>query len=301
MPEKTARSGDVELWTEGVGRPVDAPVLLIMGANASAKHWPPEFVSMLVAGGRFVLRYDHRDTGRSTRRDFARHPYAVADLAADAVAVLDAWALESAHVVGLSMGGTVGQILALDHRRRLRTLTLMCTAALDVDFAGNVGRALRGEPSPDGLPTPDPAILRVLVRRAEPVADRAAEVARRVDEWRALSGGEVPFVEEDFRRLEEDAIDHAGTHVQPIAHAFAAPFPVSRGKELRGVTTPTLVIQGMLDPLNPPPHGRHLADLIPGARLVEVPGLGHSLPKAFHREVAGLILEHTAGDLQTGR
>ncbi|MCU0722431.1 MAG: alpha/beta fold hydrolase [Planctomycetes bacterium] len=295
MPVKTVRSGDVELWTESAGDPADAPVLLIMGANASGKHWPPGFVALLAAGGRFVVRYDHRDTGRSTRRDFAAHPYAVAGLAADAVAVLDGWGLDSAHVAGLSMGGTLGQILALDHRPRLRTLTVMCTAALDVDFAGNVGRALRGEPSPDGLPTPDPAILRVLARRAEPVADRAAEVARRVEEWRALSGGELPFVEDDFRRWEEAAIDHAGSRAQPVAHAFAAPFPVSRGKELRGVTTPTLVVQGMLDPLNPPPHGRHLADLIPGARLVEITGLGHSLPTAFHRRVADLILEHTAG------
>ena len=78
-------------------------------------------------------------------------------------------------------------------------------------------------------------------------------------------------------------------------HAFAAPFPVSRGKELRGVTTPTLIIQGMLDPLNPPPHGRHLAELIPGARLVEIGDMGHALPTAVHRRIADLILAHTGG------
>jgi pimeloyl-ACP methyl ester carboxylesterase len=97
-----------------------------------------------------VIRYDHRDTGCSTHRDFQKNPYAVADLAKDAVAVLEGYGIDRAHAVGLSMGGSIGQILAIDHRERLLTLTVIMTAALDVDFVGNIGRALRGEISPDG-------------------------------------------------------------------------------------------------------------------------------------------------------
>ena len=293
MTVKIIRAGELELWTEGLGDPAHAPLLLIMGANASGMYWPDEFLVMLVSGGRFVIRYDHRDTGRSTHRDFHEHPYTLADLAKDAVAVLAGHGIDRAHVVGLSLGGTIGQILAVEHRKRLLTLTVMLTAALDVDFVGNVGRALRGEPSRDGLPTPDPRVLQVLARRGEPSRDREAELRRRVAEWRALSGPELPFVESEFRRWEERAITHAGTHLQPTAHAFATPFAVERGGELRNVTTPTLVIQAPRDPLNPPPHGRHLAEMIPGARLAEIPGMGHALPSAVHRQLADLILEHT--------
>ncbi len=293
MTAKIVTTGELELWTEALGDPAHPPLLLIMGANTSALGWPDELIALLVSGGRFVLRYDHRDTGRSSQRDFQQHPYSVADLASDAVAVLDGHGLERAHLLGLSLGGSIGQILAIEHRERLRTLTVMMTAALDVDFAGNIGRALRGEPSPDGLPTPDPRVLQALARRGEPGRDREAELEWRVEEWRLLSGGGLPFIESEFRRWEEKAIAHAGTHQQPTAHALAAPFPVERGAELRTITTPTLVIQAPHDPLNPPPHGRHLAELIPGARLVELPGMGHALPSAVHRPLAELILEHT--------
>jgi len=294
MSERLVGSSEVELWTEDFGSPADPPLLLIMGANASALAWPDPFVELLAAGGRHVVRYDHRDTGQSTRRDFAQHPYTLNDLAADAVRVLDGWGFASAHVVGLSLGCTLGQLLVLDHRERVRTLTVLCGAAVDVDFVGNLQRSLRGEPSPDGLPTPDRAVLEVLGRRAQPATSREEELDRRVAEWRALSGDAVAFDAAEFRRWEERAIDHAGTWAQPFAHALATTVPLSRGAELRTVSTPTLVIQAMRDPLNPPPHGRHLADLIPGARLAEIPGMGHALPSAIHQTLAQQILEHTS-------
>ncbi|WNG45948.1 alpha/beta fold hydrolase [Archangium minus] len=293
MAERKVVSGEVELWSEDFGDPRDPALLLIMGANASGVTWPEEFISLLVAGGHRVIRYDHRDTGRSTYRDFTRYPYSVTDLARDAVSVLDGHGVQRAHVVGLSMGGTLGQVLALDHRERLLTLTVMLTAALGVDFVGNMERASKGQPTLDGLPTPDPRVLAVLARRSEPVRDRASELDRRVAEWRALSGDKLPFDASEFRRYEERVIDHAGSLVQPSAHALATPVPLVRGAELRGITTPTLVIQGGQDPLNPPPHGLHLAQSIPGARLVELPNMGHALPSAIHQPLADAILEHT--------
>ncbi|AUS81784.1 alpha/beta hydrolase [Actinoalloteichus sp. AHMU CJ021] len=283
----------MELWTESIGDPANPPVLLVAGANSSALGWPDEFVARLVDGGRRVLRYDHRDTGRSTTRPFSDAPYPVARLAEDALGVLDGWGLRSAHVVGLSLGSTLGQLLALDHPERLRGLTLMLGAALDVDFVGNLRRAHTGEPDPGGLPLPRRDVLDVLARRAEPPSDRAAALDRRVEEWRALAGPSV-FDAAEFRRWEERAIEHAGTLEQPSAHGAAEPVPTERGRELRGVRVPTLVVQGELDPLNPPPHGRHLADLIPGAVLWEVAGLGHALPGALHGVLADRILAHTA-------
>ncbi|HEY8372245.1 MAG TPA: alpha/beta fold hydrolase [Pseudonocardiaceae bacterium] len=293
MAERMVQVGDVQLWTEELGDPTAPPLLLIMGANTSAMGWPDELVTLLVDGGLRVIRYDHRDTGRSTRRDFAAHPYSVADLAEDALGVLDAYGIEAAHVLGLSLGGTIGQLLALDHRERLLTLTVTMTCALDVDFAGNWMRALAGEPSPDDLPTPEPAVVRaVTAARAEPATDRETELEQRVAVWRALAGTALPFDPEEFRRWEERDIDHSGTLQPPTAHSLATPVPRERGAELTGVTTPTLVIQGMEDPLNPPPHGQHLADLIPTARLVEIPGMGHALSGPVHQPFAEAVLTH---------
>lgn len=297
MPEKMVRAGshEVELWTEMSGRSgqaFDPVILLVMGANASGLVWPDELVQRLVAAGYRVLRYDHRDTGRSTKRDFAAHPYSVADLAADAVAVLDGHGVATADVVGFSMGGTIAQVLAIEHRERLRTVTLMATAALDVDFVGNLQRALAGEPSPDGLPTPDAAAVRALALRAREPRTLEEAIERRVAEWRVLAGDELPFDAEEFRERERRAIEHARTFEQPRAHALAAPVPLERGAELRHVTTPTLVVQAGRDPLNPAPHGRHLAELIPGARLVEIAGMGHALPGAVLGQLADAILGH---------
>ncbi len=295
MTVRVVRAADVDLWSESIGDTSDPVVLLVAGANATAMMWPDEFVHALARRGLRVIRYDHRDTGRSTKRPFHAAPYTIHDLAGDAVAILDGWDVERAHVVGFSLGGTIGQLLALDWPHRLLTLTVMCTAALDIDFAGNIARAMAGEASVDGLPLPDRSVLEVLTRRAEPGRDRARELDRRVAEWRALAGGSVAFDAAEARRWEERAIDHTGELEVATPHALAQPVPTKRGAELHRVRVRTLVVQAMLDPLNPPPHGRHLAELIPGASLVELEQLGHSLPAALHRTVIDTIIEHISG------
>jgi pimeloyl-ACP methyl ester carboxylesterase len=198
--------------------------------------------------------------------------------------VLEGYDIDAAHVVGASMGGIIGQLLALDHRDRLRTLTVMISAALDVCFLDHAG----------GLPTPDQQVMnKVMAMLTEPAADREAELDRRIGMWRMLAGDVLAFDAQEFRKWEERAIDHAGDLTSTTAHAMAALTPLTRGAELSGITTPTLVIQGSQDPINPPPHGRHLAESIPGARLVEIPGMGHALPTAIHRPLAEAILAHT--------
>ncbi|MGP4016028.1 alpha/beta fold hydrolase [Saccharopolyspora sp. 5N708] len=289
MPDRHITTPDgLLLWSQSHGDPTDPTVLLIMGANTNAMGWPDKFVNALTAHRLHVLRYDHRDTGRSTHLDLTG--YSLADMARDAIAVLDGHGIATAHVVGLSMGGTLGQLLALDHRDRLRTLTLMCTAALDVDFAEAIRRGIEGEPT--DLPTPTPQIITAMAHRTDPAPDRDTALRHRIAEWRLLVGSEIPFDETEYRRWENAAIDHAGSYQQPGAHAFATPVPTERGAELRHVSTPTLVVQGPLDPINPPPHGQHLADLIPGARCVSIPGLGHALPAALHSRIIATITDH---------
>lgn len=291
MPEKFVAVEGRSLWSQSAGPENADTILLISGANASALMWPNEFIDLLVLKGYRVIRYDHRDTGRSTFLDFNAAPYAVEDLASDAVAILDAWKVNKAHVVGLSMGATIGQVLALDHPHRLHSLTLMCGAALDVDFVGNIGRVFSGESSLDGLPLPDKKVLEALASRATPSENEQKELERRVQEWRLLSGEKLEFDAADFRQREQRCIDHAGTWLQPANHGMATPVALARGQELRQVRVPTLVIQGSEDPLNPPPHGKHIADLLPHAHLVEIDGLGHCLPKALLSKIVDVIVK----------
>jgi pimeloyl-ACP methyl ester carboxylesterase len=269
------------LWAEATGDRSAEVLLLVMGANASGLTWPDALVDRLAQRHR-VIRYDHRDTGRSTRA-FDEHPYPIVDLATDALAVLDAHGAERAHLVGMSLGGFLVQLLLLDAPDRALSATLLCTGALEVADAPE-------------LPGPPPELLALWEHLGEP-RDREAELAFKVEHWRLLSGaarGGV-FDASEFRALEERILDHAGHDGPAVAHALADPSNMERGAELASVRTPTLVIEAPLDPVYPPPHAQHLASLIPYARLVSVPRLGHALPSALVPDVAAAILTHTEG------
>ncbi|MFS8097691.1 alpha/beta fold hydrolase [Lentzea alba] len=280
MTERVVETGEVRLWSEDLGDPAATPIFLIMGANASAMGWPEEFVGLLLDGGHRVIRYDHRDTGKSTTVPDATYDFA--DLTQDAVAVLDAHGVESAHVVGVSMGGLIGQLLAVDHPERLRSLTLAITGSLDM---GSTEEAQdQGE-----------RISR-MIALAEPGADEESELARRVALWRVLHGDVLPFDAAQYRRLEERAIAHAGTFLPATGHVRLGATALPRGADdLRKAETPTLILQGGQDPFYPLGFGRHLANLLPNARLREFEGLGHSLPAAMHPVLAEAILEHVRG------
>jgi len=288
--------GAASLWARRDG-PRDAPcIILVAGANASHLMWPDEFCDLLIAEHFSVIRYDHRDTGKSTRFEFPLEAYTLTDLSEDIIAVLDGFAISRAHVVGLSMGGTLVQATVLDHPTRFTTATVLLTAALDVDFAGNIARAYSGESAVDGLPTPRREVLDVLSQRATPSKSLDEELARRTREWIALSGEKALLRPSEFHQRELRAIEHAGTVAQTTHHALAQPIPLSRGGELSQITVPFLIIQGGQDPLNPPPHGRHLASLIPSATFLEIPELGHSLPSSLHEQVIAAIVAHIHGN-----
>lgn len=174
-----------------------------MVANASGPAWPDPLVERLAERHR-VVRYDHRDTGRSTWA-FDEHPYAIADLAEDAVAVLDGLAVERAHV-GMSMGGTLVELLLLDHPERLVTATLMCTSALGAGLAA-------GDSAPAAdLPGPDPRLLAMWEHMADP-RDVEAELDWRVVHWRLLNGDVLAFDPGEFRTMAGDQVRLTGTTV----------------------------------------------------------------------------------------
>ncbi|MFE0134198.1 alpha/beta fold hydrolase [Streptomyces sp. NPDC059037] len=271
----------VRLWTERRGAP-DAPaLLLVMGAQASGLGWPEPLVEALAAHHQ-VIRYDHRDTGRSTSA-FDERPYPITDLAQDAIAVLDGLGIDRAHMVGMSLGGMLTQLLLADHPERVLSATLIGTCALSTTpYKAPDGTEI---PVPD-LPGISPQILDLWSR---PVEDKGveAELDRRVEHWSALNGTELPFDADYFRALERRIITHTGTHVVSTAHARADDANMLRTKDLATTQVPTLIISATAEPVFPPPHPQHLSQAIAGARLTEIPGMGHALPP----EVLGPLTE----------
>ena len=181
------------------------------------------------------------------------------------------------------------QLLLLDHPNRLLSATVFATSAL--------GAGLAADPNDDerpALPEPNPKLMQFCQHLTDR-RDRAGELTWRVEHWRILAGSWLAFDADEFRRLEERIMNHAGLHDNPAAHARAAATGLNRAAELACVCTPMLVIEAPEDPINPPPHATHIARLIPSAQLVTVPGMGHALGAAVVGLICQAVLAHTNG------
>ncbi|OII70698.1 MULTISPECIES: alpha/beta fold hydrolase [unclassified Streptomyces] len=279
----------VSLWVEETGDAQAPPLLLVMGAAASGLAWPDALVDALAVRHR-VIRYDHRDTGRSTW-SFEEEPYAVADLAGDALAVLDALGVERAHLVGMSMGGLLVQLLMADHPERVATAVLLGTGALS---STPYVRPDGTRTPPGELPHMDARVMEMWAQRGSEQLDMEAELAWRVAHWQLIGGDEIPFGEAEARALELRIIEHTGHHRAGTAHAQADPSGLDRTEALARNEVPTLVLESPADIVWPPVHAHHTAQVIGAARLVRIPGMGHALPAPVVAPLAAAVLEHTA-------
>ncbi|MFC7382737.1 alpha/beta hydrolase [Sphaerisporangium rhizosphaerae] len=289
---------NVTIWSEEFGAESDTPILLIMGSMSQGILWPDELVGRLTAGGRRVIRYDHRDTGMSGTVDFAAAPYTWDDIKNDVYRVMDAHGLESAHLVGHSAGGLLAQFVAVERPERVRSLTVIGSSPLGGGEGQVLMRALTGQPQPEGsLPEPAPEFVsfyRALMA-APPPQDRRALIDGMIAEQRVLHGTGLPFDDDAARRLQERIHDRARDLSAVANHRLAAAAkadfePVG---VLHQVKAPTLVIEGSHEPVKPG-HGAIIAERIPGARLMIVAGMGHTLPPEAYEELAAAILAHTA-------
>lgn len=281
MAEQVLAVDGVELCVEVFGSPGDPAVLLIAGGAQSMVWWEDEFCRLL-ADGRFVVRYDHRDTGRSTSSPAGHPSYGAAELATDPLRVLDALRLPDAHLVGLSMGGGVAQVLAVTRPERVRTLTLISTTPV-------------GPPGGGALPGPAPQVAATFsAPEPEPDwADRDAVLRYRVEVERPYAGT-LGFDEPRVRRLAAREVDRTADMAASLTNHFL--LDDGPPADARDIGAPTLVLHGTADPLFPVEHGRALARLVPGARIVELSGVGHEQPPPQRWDVAvPAILGHTAG------
>jgi len=284
--ERFVASGPLRLWTEAVGDPSLPAVLMVMGSAAQGISCPDAMVERLLERGVQVIRFDHRDTGRSSVVDFDAHPYTIGDMARDCLAVLDGHGLASAHVAGASLGGMIAQWVGVHAPHRVRSLTVMSSSPMGHDPSPVWARAQAGEPAdPDDLPPPSPEYL------AHVAAGLAPGVASDVALFRVFNGPVRPFDEAAARAMLELAVSRASDPAAAANHHRAVCIEdPSLLAPLSSITAPTSIVHGDQDPVYPLGHGEALAAAVPGAVLHVVPGMGHVMTSpGLPEEVADLI------------
>ncbi len=286
----TCKSNGIELCYETFGDDTDPALLLVMGLGGQMISWDEDFCHALVDRGFFVIRFDNRDVGLSSKIDakggnflesFAKaqqgeavdSAYTLVDMAADATGLLDHLGIDKAHVVGASLGGMIAQTIAIEFPERVSSLTSIMSTT--------------GEPEV-GQPTPE-AMGRLLV---SPPSTRAEAIESSVAGSRVI--GSPDHFDEDRARLKAaQSYDRAFTPAGTARQLLAVLASGSRADRLRTLDVPTLVIHGDVDPLVTPSGGHRTAELVPGAELLIVEGMGHDLPPALWPQVVEAITANT--------
>lgn len=287
--ERFAQIGAVELCYETLGPDDAPPLLLVMGLGSQMIFWEDEFCALLLDAGYRVIRFDNRDNGRSTifrdappptlrqlvLRDPRASPYRLEDLAADATGLLDHLEIERAPVVGVSMGGMIVQLMAINHPERVSSLvSIMSTTGSH--WVGN----------------PKPAMLRRLLRR--PATNRDGYIADSVATLQAIGSRTYPPDPARLRLLAERSYDR-GYHPAGTARQLAAiNLTSNRSRRLRGLRIPATVIHGNEDPLIAPSGGRATASAIRDSSLLMLAGMGHDLPRPLWPQIIAAIVQTAA-------
>lgn len=291
-----AHSNGIELDYAVSGPDDGEPLLLIHGVGAQLIHWPGTLIDGLVASGFRVIRYDNRDTGRSTYMDEAgipdiaaimaakargekpALPYTLSDMAADAVGLLDALGIDSAHILGVSLGGMIAQQLTIEHPARLRSLAILMSQSGNPDLPGSDPEAIAA------LATPPP----------DPAADRAGFLDHNVKLHRVIGSPAYPTPVEVLHRQALDALTRGSNPAGAARHLAAGRGSSDRRAGLRRLTLPTLVVHGADDRLIPVAGGEDIAANVPGAWLLKVNGMGHDLPEALCGLIVATVTANSA-------
>ncbi len=275
---RTLRLNGVEIATESFGSPSDPAVLLIMGAMASMLWWPDEFCRRLSHASFFVIRYDNRDTGLSTWYEPGESSYGFDDMAADAVAVLDEYGVPKAHIVGMSLGGGIGQLTALQYPEKVASLTAVSTSPFGIDTS-------------DVPQTTEAYMAHAAGFSAIDWNNRAQVIDFLVKDARMLAGSAGPFDERAVRAFVERDYDRARNYPSVTNH-----FALQEGEAWHGrlpeLRPPLLVIHGTEDPIFPIDHGLLLARTVPGTPFVRLDGGGHELHDVHWDTIISSIAEH---------
>lgn len=275
--ERFITSGAVELCTESFGHAGNTPLVLIMGATASMVWWDAEFCQGLADKGFYVIRYDNRDVGKSTTYPSGEPPYSTLDMADDVLAVMDGYGFDAAHLVGMSLGGMLAQIVAIRNPERVKTLTLIASGIWD--------------DRPE-LPTIDPAVLEYHVLAGTlDWKDEEKVIDYLVGGWRILNGSRHPFDEQRTFQLAQAEVERAPNLLSMFNHSMLA-----GGEELYGlagqIQAPALIIHGTEDKVLPFEHALEMNKTIPHSTLLELKGAGHEIHPNDWKMIIEAMAEH---------
>lgn len=287
------QANGIRIEYDTFGDPAADPVLLIMGLGTQMTAWTPDFCTALAAQGHYVIRFDNRDVGLSTKFDGVRAPgrlslvlnhvlkmpvrapYTLGSMADDALGLLDALGIESAHVVGASMGGMIAQLLAHERPDRVTSMTSIMSTS--------------GDP---GLPKARRDVAQHMFFSRPRSRDPQVLLDHHVKSMQLIGSPAYPRSESEWREIIGMAIERS-FYPQGFARQTAAIIADgSRVRRLRKIGVPTLVVHGSEDPLIPVEHGVDTARHIPGARLEVIDGMGHDLPPPLDDTLTSLIAEH---------
>ena len=274
MPRAAVNDG-IELEYETLGSPEDAAFLLIAGLGAQLITFHDDFCRLLAGKGYFVVRFDNRDVGLSTK--VPAGGYALEDMADDTAGLLDVLGVDAANVAGVSMGGMIAQTLAIRHPSRVRTLT----SIMSTTGAPGVGGAT-------------PEALARLTTAAGPT--REERVASAIETSRIIWGDtpQFPFDEELARWRAETSVDRAYYPEGTLRQMMAIRATGDRTERLRQLDVPTLVIHGSNDPLVQPSGGEATAAAVPGAQHLVIDGMGHGLARGAFAQIVDALDRHAA-------
>ncbi|MCR8630431.1 alpha/beta fold hydrolase [Paenibacillus radicis (ex Xue et al. 2023)] len=282
MSEEIFNINGIDICAESFGDPRNPAVLLIMGATCSMVYWDEEFCQRLADTGRYVIRYDNRDVGRSIAYEPGSSHYTVADMADDAVGVLEAYHIEQAHIVGLSLGGMIAQIIALRHPDKILTMTLIASTIFGSDDNDR------------GLPPMDERILAFHANGAAlNWSDEEMVANYLVAGSGLLSGSNHKFDEMRAYKQVRKEIKRANNLLSMFNHALLKGDDSFEGK-LKRIKVPVLVIHGTEDIILPYEHGLALVNEIPNATLLTLEGTGHEIHFNDWDTIINTIMNHTS-------
>jgi len=294
----TLNANGIRIAFDTAGDPKAPPLLLVHGLGMQLTAWPDEFVEGLVELGFYVIRFDNRDCGLSTKFEQAGVPnlglawvksklgwplraaYRLDDMAEDAIGVLSALGVARAHVVGVSMGGMIAQILAARYPQRILSLTSIMSSSCR-----------------RGLPGPDKRVSRLLAKRPADPADIESIIDHGVRVLRAIGSPAYPTPDKVLRKRVARSVRRSYCPAGVARQMMAVAASGDRCALLRTITAPALVIHGAADPLVPPACGEDTASRIPGARLEIIEGMGHDLPPQLVERLLALIDAHARGKM----
>jgi len=288
-------ANDITIEVEDYGNKDDPVILLIMGLAAQLTFWPEDFVQSLVDGGYRVVKFDNRDIGLSHKYDNVKAPnpvwqifvkkflpsrkmapYSLTDMAGDAVGVMDALGIEQAHVVGVSMGGMISQILAAEYPERVRTLIPVMTST-----------------NAPGLPGAAPHVQKALFRlTSNRPTETEAAIARGIEVFTLIGSPAGSRDRDALEQLVRQSVERSNYPQGPKRQLAAIIGTGNLSDWSKRVQAPTLVIHGKADPLVPYQCGEDVAAKIPGAKLELIDDMGHDMPPSKLDRITKLVLDH---------